>query len=68
MTQAWLKALILLDPNVDNLVYDTKDENADNYQLKIEVWKSISRRALVGRLTYLPDKSSCSVFIKLPVL
>jgi len=67
MTLEWLWVLANLDEAVDELVNETGDNESDNYQLKLNLLKTISRKALVGELTHLPTNLKCKVYVRLPI-
>jgi len=63
----WMKALMLLDEKVDRLVDETGDKNSNNYQMKIDFWKSIARRRFQGEVRHLPTKRTARFSIELPL-
>lgn len=66
MTLPWMEALMILDKNVERFVDGKDDNNPDNYQLYIDIWRCIARRALVGEFRHLRSKTAVQVFVKFP--
>ena len=67
MTNAWIEALRILDGNVNKFVDDIGDPNANKYQFKWDVLRSVASRSIRGSLTYLPTKARIDVSIRLPI-
>ncbi len=67
MNNAWIQALRIVDGSVNEFVDANGDANGDNYQLKIDVLRSIATRSLAGYLRYLPTKTRIAIAIRLPV-
>lgn len=67
MTRIWFDVFRLLDVNVNAFVFETADENPDNYQVKLEAWRSVASRSLVGEFRHLPTNRKVAFRIRLPV-
>lgn len=62
----WIDALVLLSDDVDDFVSQWPSDPSVNYQLKLDVLRSVLRRSLCGELRHLPSKRSVKFCLELP--